>query len=260
MRFRTFLFVAALATWPSAAGAQTPAPKQSVLTPREVVDAPKEAVGAKVTWTVRYHHVFAEIQADGKVGESRVAYEWRDPFGVSEPVLIIGPSLQDTRFIGPAGSAIVLETEPRQLSATVRSVVPSSGVDGKGGLAVVVDEASIAPVHIAEKHRLGAGVDQHTFVPGQGATWPVVLKESKPVYPPEAIPSKTEGTVELELTIAADGKVSDVRITKSLDQDGPLDKPAISAAKQWLFKPGVTKDGVPVPVKVSLILDFKVKK
>jgi TonB family protein len=240
MRVGSIVLLVALIGWPVAAGAQTSNSRESALTPRQVVDAPKEATGAKV-------------------GESRVAYEWRDPFGLSEPVLVIGPSLQDTKFIAPAGSSSILDSEPRVLSGTVRSVVPSSGLDGKGGLAVVVDDVSIAPLPLTEKHRLTSSLEAHSFVPAQGASLPVVVKDAKPVYPPGAIASRKEGTVELELIVAPDGTVSDVRVTKSLDEGGPFDKAAIAAAKLWLFKPGA-KDGVPVPTKVSLVLDFKVKK
>src|SRR4051812_17208694 len=106
MDLRTLASAALLATLPVVGSAQTPQPKAPGPTPREVVSAPKGAVGIKVEWIVRYHHLYADIQADGRVGQSRVAYEWRDQVGGSDPVLIIGPSLQDTRFFAPAGSAI----------------------------------------------------------------------------------------------------------------------------------------------------------
>ena len=269
MRFPAIVFTAVLLGGPGVAAAQLTADQQAALTPAQVVDAPKDAIGARVTWTVRYHHMYADVQADGKVAHSRIAYEWRDPFGLSAPILIIGPALEDTRFTGPAGSAIVLQAEPRLLKGTVRGVAPSSGVDGKGGTAVIVDDVTISPADQGAH----AAVGSHAFVfgqgqmvggggayaPGAGVSWPVVLKETKPAYPTDAIPSKKEGTVELELIIGADGKVSDVRVTKSLDNGGEFDKAAIAAAKEWLFKPGA-KEGKPVPTKVSLVLDFKVKK
>jgi TonB family protein len=266
MRFRALVITTVLTGFPVAAAAQLSPAQQAALTPRQVVDAPKVAIGAKVEWKVVYHHVYADVQDDGKVAHSRIAYEWRDPFGMSAPVLVIGPSLEETKVRAAAGSSIVLESEPCVIRGTVHGVAPSSGVDGNGGTAVILDDVSVLPArsgghpgHTTTGELSHAFLPGQVFAPGQGVSLPVVVKESKPVYPVDAIASKREGTVELELIVSADGKVTDVRVTKSLDSGGQLDQAAIAAAKQWVFKPGA-KDGVPVPTRVTLVLDFKVKK
>jgi len=55
--------------------------------------------------------------------------------------------------------------------------------------------------------------------------------------------------------VRVDGTVGDVRVTKSLDPG--LDQEAIVAAKQWRFRPGRDATGMPVPVLVTIILDFR---
>jgi TonB family protein len=69
---------------------------------------------------------------------------------------------------------------------------------------------------------------------------------------------KIQGNVELEAVVRTDGTVGDISVLKSLDQKYGLDDAAVSAAKQWVFKPG-TKDGKPVNVRVVLVLTFRLK-
>ncbi len=85
---------------------------------------------------------------------------------------------------------------------------------------------------------------------------PVLVREVKPNYTPEAMKAKIQGVVWVECVVMADGVVGDVRVIRSLDS--ALDQEAIKAAKQWRFKPGM-KDGKPVPVLVTLELNFKLR-
>ena len=97
------------------------------------------------------------------------------------------------------------------------------------------------------------------YTPGEasGVTWPSVMKEVKPTYP-EQLKEKINGAAELELVVGEDGKVSEAKITKSIDSGGPFDQAALLAAKQWMFKPGL-KEGKPVATKVGLVLEFRKK-
>ena len=99
-------------------------------------------------------------------------------------------------------------------------------------------------------------VTETVYEPGQGVSCPQVVKESKPEYPKDV--QQVNGTVELEVVVGGDGKVTSAFVTKSLDKGGPYDKSAIESAKKWEFKPGV-KDGKPVPTKVSLVLEYRKK-
>jgi TonB family protein len=95
--------------------------------------------------------------------------------------------------------------------------------------------------------------------PGNGVSYPILLRQEQPRYPEAAMRAKIEGVVELQAIVRADGTVGDIRVLKSLDQTYGLDVEAIATAKKWLFKPGI-KDGKPVATIVTLILEFRLDK
>jgi periplasmic protein TonB len=99
---------------------------------------------------------------------------------------------------------------------------------------------------------------QEIFAPGDGVTLPRPTKEVRPEYTQAALMAGIEGDVLLEVVVLADGKVGDVRVTKSLDSEYGLDRQAVEATKQWEFRPGV-KDGKPVAVRVQIELRFTLK-
>jgi TonB family protein len=89
---------------------------------------------------------------------------------------------------------------------------------------------------------------------GNGVTSPMLKKEVKPNYP-DAVKSRgIQGVVEMTAVVLPDGTVrDDVKVTRSLDED--LDKEAVKAVRQWIFKPG-TKDGKAVAVQINIELTF----
>ena len=89
-------------------------------------------------------------------------------------------------------------------------------------------------------------------------TAPRLVKETKPRYTADAMRAKIQGIVKLEAVVRADGSVTDVKVTQSLDKDLGLDNEAIEAMKKWQFKPG-TKDGKPVAVRIAVEMSFKLK-
>ena len=92
-----------------------------------------------------------------------------------------------------------------------------------------------------------------------GVTLPSVVSEVKPQYTPEAMRARIEGTVIMMTVVRTDGTPSDIEVTKSLDAEYGLDKQAVDALGQWRFKAG-TKDGKPVPVRVTVEMRFTLKK
>src|SRR5262245_50340146 len=54
-----------------------------------------------------------------------------------------------------------------------------------------------------------------------------------PVYPPDAVARRVEDVVIIEFMVAADGKVTEPRVVRSVPA---LDHAAISAVRQWVFK------------------------
>jgi len=95
--------------------------------------------------------------------------------------------------------------------------------------------------------------------PGNGVTIPKIVREVKPDYTPAALRAKISGSVQLECVVGVDGATHDCRVTRSLDQQFGLDQAALKAAAQWRFEPGA-RDGVPVPVMVSIELGFYLGK
>jgi bla regulator protein blaR1 len=100
--------------------------------------------------------------------------------------------------------------------------------------------------------------DAKVHKPGDGVTLPVVIREVKPQYTPEARQAKIQGAVELDVVVLATGEVGETKVSKSLDTQYGLDEAAVAAMKQWRFKPG-TKDGKPVPVRVQVEMTFTLK-
>ena len=96
------------------------------------------------------------------------------------------------------------------------------------------------------------------YLPGNGVTLPQLIREVKPVYTPQAMAAKIEGTVLLQCVVDPDGTVSDIVVVESLDREYGLDDAAVNAAGQWRFRPG-TKDGEPVPVRISIQLTFALR-
>lgn len=97
------------------------------------------------------------------------------------------------------------------------------------------------------------------YQPGNGVTNPTPIHQQAPIFPADAARAGLPGgEVWLQVTVAPNGIVSDVRVTKSLDQNKPggFDEAAVTAAKLWLFRPG-TREGQPVAVSTTLILTFR---
>lgn len=59
--------------------------------------------------------------------------------------------------------------------------------------------------------------------------------------------------------VQPDGKVGEVRVTRSLDQKFGLDEEAIKTLKKWQCLPG-KEDGVAVPVLVEVEMTFTLRK
>ena len=89
-----------------------------------------------------------------------------------------------------------------------------------------------------------------------GLIGPRVTRQLEPRYTSEAMRQKITGTVELEVTVDSNGRVSDVRVVKSLDALYGLDESAIEAARKWQFTPA-RLNGKPVPSTVRIVLEFK---
>ena len=90
---------------------------------------------------------------------------------------------------------------------------------------------------------------------GTGIQGPKPVRKAKPTYPADAQRAKIQGIVKLEVVVLADGKVGDVRVVSSLDQEFGLDAAAVTAVRKWLFTAGQWR-GRAVPMLVTIGFTF----
>ena len=92
-----------------------------------------------------------------------------------------------------------------------------------------------------------------TMKVSQGVSQGLVLKKVSPDYPAQARQLRIEGTVQLEATIAKDGKVSNI---KAVSGHPILARAAIDAVKQWKYRPYLL-NGQPVEIETQIAVNFK---
>jgi len=104
----------------------------------------------------------------------------------------------------------------------------------------------------------GGGTGGGVYRPGNGVESPILLKEVKPNYTPEAMRAKIQGSVWLECVVLPEGVCADIQVVRSLDSVFGLDQEAIKAARQWRFIAG-KRLGQAVPVLVTIELNFALR-
>ncbi|MBW8866559.1 MAG: energy transducer TonB [Acidobacteria bacterium] len=81
---------------------------------------------------------------------------------------------------------------------------------------------------------------------------PRKLVHVDPIYPQMAQSARVEGTVILDTVIGTDGRVTSVRVLRSIPL---LDQAAMDAVKRWSFTPTLL-NGTPVPVAMTVTVRF----
>lgn len=79
-----------------------------------------------------------------------------------------------------------------------------------------------------------------------------LIKQAKPMYPPEAKMQRIQGTVRLSAVIAADGTVKNLEV---ISGDPLLSPAAVEAVRQWVYQPTLL-NGDPVDVKTEIDVNF----
>ncbi|WP_129781142.1 TonB family protein [Peristeroidobacter soli] len=80
------------------------------------------------------------------------------------------------------------------------------------------------------------------------------VREVAPVYPRDAQRTGTEGWVQVEFTISADGSTQDLQVRDSAPKE-VFDKAALDSVSKWRFEP-IRKNGTPVAQRAVLQLKF----
>lgn len=87
-----------------------------------------------------------------------------------------------------------------------------------------------------------------------GATAPVLIYQVDPEYSEEARKAKYQGTVVLVALVDAAGRVTGIRVTRSLGLG--LDEKAVEAVTRWKFRPA-RKDGRAVSAPALIEVNFR---
>jgi len=201
-----------------------------------------EAMRARVQGVVTLECV---VQSDGAVGEARVTKALNP--GLDQEAI---KAVKQWRFKpGHKDGKAVPVRITLEVTFTLRDTPAAGGAT----------KPPLFPVRPLTPGDTGANSQPETplvYKPGQGVSAPVLVKEVKPQYTPEAKDAKIQGVVTLECVVQPDGTIGDVEVTKPLDAG--LDQAAITAVKQWRFEPG-KKDGKPVRVQITLEMTFTLR-
>ena len=105
------------------------------------------------------------------------------------------------------------------------------------------------------QHDLDAAFAKQNFMTALvPATDLTALKSVQPNYPAKALNNKIDGWVDVEFTVADNGKVKDVSV-RATSIPGVFEDAAVKAVSQWRYKP-VLRDGKPVPVRSQIRVRF----
>lgn len=147
--------------------------------------------------------------------------------------------------LGVEAEPMRLDDAPRDGAAVSAGVVGAtdgvaSGVEGGTGSGSSVD-AGTAPAEANGPFQVGDGIAR-----------PRKIKDVKPVYPQPAMAAQAMGTVLIEATIGADGKVRNARVLRSI---AALDQAALDAVRQWEYEPS-RLNGIAVAVTMVIVVTF----
>jgi len=88
-----------------------------------------------------------------------------------------------------------------------------------------------------------------------GVSTGLLVYKVQPVYPPEAIRARIEGTVVLQARISKEGQIADLQLISGPKKLAPA---AIGAVQQWRYRPYLLL-GNPVEVETQILVNFKLQ-
>ena len=150
-----------------------------------------------------------------------------------------------------SGALVVPGALDSTLGASLSSLGPGSGGGAGTGTGTGIGPGSGSGLGPGSGGGYGGGVMR----PGAGIDNPIVLREVKPGYTPEAMRMKIQGVVWLEGVVRPDGTLTDIKVSRSLDPVYGLDQEAIKAARQWRFVPA-KRFGQPVALVITIEMSF----
>jgi TonB family protein len=155
----------------------------------------------------------------------------------------------------PALASVLQDHGTRLTSKARRALVLGQPEAAKSWL----DEAAAVAFSSGEMnsalHDLDVAVAKQNFmthlIPASQLT---ALKSVQPIYPVRAEKNKIEGWVDVEFTVAEDGRVKDASV-RAVSTAGVFEESALKAVSQWRYKP-VLRDAKPMPVRSQIRVRF----
>ena len=135
----------------------------------------------------------------------------------------------------------ILNVCERYVASALKCAAGISGADLKARVVEIARSRVMSELPIQKKILLGVFALGATLVPiifgaaAQDASNPVPVVRIAPTYPSDALAAGREGSVELEFTIAANGKTKDVVVVGSSAPE--FEAPAVAALLRWLYLP-----------------------
>ena len=121
-----------------------------------------------------------------------------------------------------------------------------------GYVSLDADVQGVKVVFVAGAARTQQGGQQPPMSGGRPIPMPEKIAHVQPAYPSIARTSRVQGTVEIEIVIGPEGNVEKTRVVRSIPV---FDEAAVSAVRQWKYKPTVI-DGAAVPVTMIVRVTF----
>lgn len=192
---------------------------------------------------------------------------WAGP--EDEPPVVVLRSIRYSELGPPPSIASVSVPPPVGVATAARPSigmpvpVPDAEVSPEQTLATQT-ELSTTPSPAAEEIAAGGGVEvtpdlriEEELEPGMDEFVPVekppqVVRRAVPRYPDMAVRAGIEGTVWVKILVEKDGTPRKAVVVKSSAEI--FDEPALAAALQFLFTPGVMNHG---PVRVWVAIPFR---
>jgi protein TonB len=100
----------------------------------------------------------------------------------------------------------------------------------------------------------GPGSDGRIYLPGHGVVAPVPIYAPDAEFSDEARRARYQGVCLISVIVDTHGNPQNPRVVQRLGMG--LDEKALDAIRRYKFKPG-TKDGKPVPVLMTIEVDFR---
>jgi TonB family protein len=149
----------------------------------------------------------------------------------------------EKKTVAKAAAPIMIKNAARSSAndAPALSITNIAGA-GSGGSLPNLMGTSKAPTPTLQRLNISQGVSRG-----------LLIKQVQPIYPPNALRMRIEGTVQLMATLSKNGDIAEVKIQSG---DPQLAQAAASAVKQWKYKPYLL-NGEPVEIQTQITVNFK---